>query len=141
MAVNHGGVDWASRSVRQQWSWEAIYWSNTLAAGDGRLASKARAWPIQMPVKGSGKESTSYVRPLLELVAASLVFSGASGLVPAPDHDGGVANFRLGGGQREGSNCFSLSFRQVFSANSRGLCVITYLMGSFVIICTSTAWI
>jgi hypothetical protein len=92
------------------------------------------------PVMGSGECLTSFVRPLSRSAPAFYVCSAASGFVPTSGHDGGAAGFRLDGGEREESDCFLKSFSEVFSANARDLYVNFYLMGSFVIICTSTVW-
>ena len=134
VVVKDGGIDWASSSNKQQWSWKAIFWSITSAAGDSRPTSKARQWPIQKPAKGSVVCLTSFVRPLLRSAAAYYVCTKASGSVPAFGHDGGDANLRLGSGEREGPDA-------VFSANTRDQYVISYFMGSFVKLCTSTVWI
>jgi hypothetical protein len=79
--VRDRGVDWVSRSICQQWSWEAVFLSTTSAADDSRPTSKANPWPIQKPAKSSG-ESTSFVRPLLRSAAAYYVCIEASGSVP-----------------------------------------------------------
>jgi hypothetical protein len=129
----------ASSSAKQQWSWEAIFLSITSAADGSRPTSKANPWPIQKPAKGSG-ESTSFVRPLLRSAVAYYVCTEASGFIPASTHDGGVADLRLGGGEREGSDCVFPFFSEVFSVNAEDLYVFSDLMGSFVIICTSTVW-
>jgi hypothetical protein len=58
----------------------------------------------------------------------------------APSPDGGVADLRLGGGEREGPNCVFPFLSEVFSVNVGDLYVILNLVGSFVTICTSTVW-
>jgi hypothetical protein len=110
--------------------WEAIFLSRP----------KATPWPIQVPATDSG-DSTSFARPFLRFAVAYYGCVEASGSVPAFSHDGGVADLWLDGGEREGPDCFSSSFSEVFSANARDLCVFLDPMRSFVIFCTSTVWI
>jgi hypothetical protein len=76
----------------------------------------------------------------LRSATAYYVCIAASGFVPASRHDGGDADLWLGGGEREGSDCFSTSFSEVFSTTIGDLYVLAYLMGSFVLTCTSTVW-
>ena len=137
--VKGGSVDWVSSSFRRQWCWEAIFLSITSAAGGGRQTSKVKSWPILKPAKGSGAYLTSSVRPLLKSVAALNVRTEASGSVPASVLDGGDGDFRLGGGEREGFDCFFPSFSEVFSTNTRDLCVICFSYEVLCKICTSTA--
>jgi hypothetical protein len=85
----------------------------------------------------SGK-STSFARSFMRFAVAYYGCMEASGFVPASLHDGGVADLWLDGGEREGPDCFSSSFSEVFSANARDLYVFLYFMGSFVTFCTST---
>jgi hypothetical protein len=139
MVVMEGGVDWMSSSVRQQWSWEAIYSSATSAAGESRPTSKAYPKPIQKPVKGFGENLTSHVRPLSRSATAFNVSKDASAFVPASELDGGSADLWLDGGEREGLDCVFRSFSELLSTNARDLYVHFHLMGSFVLICTSTA--
>jgi hypothetical protein len=87
----------------------------------------------------SGNE-TSMVRPSSRFHPALIVSAEASGFVPAPVLDGGDCDLSLDGGQREGSDCFQKSFSEVFSANTKDLCVIFFFMGSFVKDCTATAY-
>jgi hypothetical protein len=92
---------------------------------------------MQVPAMDSG-DSTSVVRFFLRVAVAYYGCVEASGFVPASSHDGGVAALWLDGGEREGFDCFSSSFSEVFSTNARDLYVILDLMGSFVICCTAT---
>lgn len=124
-----GGEDGVSSSVKQLWSWEAVLLSITSAAGCCRPTSKATIWPIQKPVKGSDISLTSFVRPLSRFAAALDACTEASGLVPASGHGGGVADLRLGGGEREGPDCVSSSASEVFSANVRDPCVVYLVYG------------
>jgi hypothetical protein len=73
------------------------------------------------PVKGSDESLTSFVRRLLMSATAYYVCIAASGSVPASRHDGGDADIRLRGGEREGSNCFLTYFSEVFSATTKDL--------------------
>jgi hypothetical protein len=57
----------------------------------------------------------------------------ASGFVPAFILDGGCPDIWLGGGNKE-------DMIEVFSTNIRNLCVILFLVGSFVMFCTATAY-
>jgi hypothetical protein len=140
VVVMGGGIDWVRESTCQQWSWEAIFLSSISAADGSRPTSKAKPWPIQKPAKDSGV-STSFARPLPRSAAAYYGCVEASGPVPASSHDGGVADLWLGGGEREGPDCVSSSLSEVFSVNAGDLYVLFNLMGSSVIICTSTVWI
>jgi hypothetical protein len=83
----------------------------------------------------SGDCQTSCVRPFSRLVPAYYGDIVASGLVPAPVFDGGAADLRLVGREREGLNCFLFPICKVFSAFIRDPCVFYNLMGSFVTIC------
>jgi hypothetical protein len=121
-------------SVGLLWRWEVFYSSNTSAASLCRPTSSS-------PVKESGGSLTSFVRPLPRLVPVYYGNSAASGFVPASGLDGGATGLWLDGGDREGPDCYVSSFSEVFSAYARDLCVILNLMGSFVIICKSTALI
>jgi hypothetical protein len=53
----------------------------------------------------------------------------ASGFVPATELDGGSSNLRLDGGDREGSDYFFLSFREVLSINTSDLCIVFFSYG------------
>jgi hypothetical protein len=79
-------------------------------------------------------------RPLPRLAVASHGIFEASGLVPALKLDGDMADLLLVGGEREGLDCFLLSFSEALSVNIRDLCVLFYFMGSFVMYCTPTVY-
>jgi hypothetical protein len=83
-------------------------------------------------------ESTSFARPFPRFAVAYYGCVEASGFVPASSLDSGVAALWLDGGEREGPDCFSSSFSEVFSAFARDLYIILDLMGSFVTFCTAT---
>jgi hypothetical protein len=72
---------------------------------------------------------TSMVRPSSRSHPALIVSAEASGFVPAPVLEGGDCNLSLDGGEREGSDYFLKSFSEVFSANTRDLCVISFSYG------------
>jgi hypothetical protein len=61
-------------------------------------------------------------------IASHAVFE-ASGFVPALKLDGGMTDLQLVGGEREGLDCFLLSFSEALSANIRDLCVLSILWG------------
>jgi hypothetical protein len=88
-------------------------------------------WPYLMPVKDSGACLTSLVRPYSRSATALIVFSAASGFVPASRLDGGSfdLHLRLDGGEREGPDCFVSSFSEVFSAFTRDLYFISFSHG------------
>jgi hypothetical protein len=109
------------------------------AAGESRPTSKAYPKPIQKPVKGSSENLTSHVRPLSRSATAFNVSTAASPFVPASEIDGGRADLWLDGGEREGLDCVFRSFSEVLSTNARELICTFHLMGSFVLICISTA--
>jgi hypothetical protein len=71
------------------------------------------------------------VRPSSRSATACIVSMEASGFVPASMLDDGSSNLWLGGGEREGSDCFPKSFREIFSTNTRVLCVISFFYGVF----------
>jgi hypothetical protein len=93
-----------------------------LPAGDNPT-SKAIPWPLQKPVKDFGNCLTSKVRPLLRSATALNVCTTASGFIPASAHDNGSSNLRLAAGEREGPDCVSSCFSEVFFAFTRDLCV------------------
>jgi hypothetical protein len=64
------------------------------------------------------------VRPSLRSATAFIVGSAASGYVPASVLDDDSFDLSLDGGEGEGSDCFLTSFSEVFSTNTRDLCVI-----------------
>jgi hypothetical protein len=128
-----------SSSTRRLWSWEAILLSITSTAGFGRPTSKASSKPIYTPVKESGKVLTSSERPPSRLATASNAGAEASGSVPASELDGGLADLRLNGGERGGSDCNCKSFRRVLSTYARDLCVIALVYGVPCVKCTPTA--
>jgi hypothetical protein len=78
------------------------------------------------------------LEPLMRLAVASHTGFEASGFVPALELDGDMADLMLVGGEREGLDCFFLSFSEALSANIRDLCIIFYFMGSIVMYCTPT---
>jgi hypothetical protein len=80
-------------------------------------------------VKGSGTSSTSIRRPLLRSATAAIFGSEASGFVPAFVLDGGSSGLWLDGGEKGGSDCYSLSFSEVLSAFTRNLCVLSVFYG------------
>jgi hypothetical protein len=75
-------------------------------------------------LKGSGK-ATSMVRPSSRSATTFIIGTMASGSIPAYVPDGGSFNLSLDSGEREGSDCFLTSFSEVFSTNTRDLCVIS----------------
>jgi hypothetical protein len=84
---------------------------------------------IHNPVKGFGTYSISQVRPLLRSATACNVGTTASGFVPVSELDGGSSDLRFDGGDREGLDCIFPSFKEVFSAFTRELCVLLFLWG------------
>jgi hypothetical protein len=64
-------------------------------------------------VKESGKVSTSSERPPSRLATASNVGAEASGVVPASELDGGLADLRLDSSERGGFDCTCRSFSRV----------------------------
>jgi hypothetical protein len=80
------------------------------------------------------------VRPFQRLATAFNVGLKASCFVPAFILGGGCPDLWLDGGNRGGPDCSVRFFREVFSTNIRDLCVILYLMGSFVMFCIATAY-
>jgi hypothetical protein len=72
------------------------------------------------------------------LAVASHADFEASRFVPALKLNGDLADLLLVGAEREGLDCFLLSFSEALSANIRDLCVLFYFMGSFVWYCTPT---
>jgi hypothetical protein len=80
------------------------------------------------------------VRPFPRLATAFNVRLKASGFVPAFILDGGCPDLWLDDGNRGGPDCSGRFFREVSSINIRDLCVIFFLMGSFVIFYTATAY-
>jgi hypothetical protein len=135
-----GGESSAASSIQQLWSLEAIFLSTSSAVGESRPTSKVFQRPIQKPVKGSGTCLTSKVRPISRSANTLNISTAASGFVPASEHDGGSFDLQLDGGEREGSDYILPSFSEVFSAITRDICVIFFLMGSFVTTCTSIAY-
>jgi hypothetical protein len=69
----------------------------------------------------------------LRSASALIVSTVASGFLPASGHDGGSSDLRLDVGEREGPICLFLAFNEVFYAFARDSYVISYLMGSFVV--------
>jgi hypothetical protein len=100
-------------------------------AGRSRSASKVIRGPILKPATSSGK-ATSLVRLFQRLATAFNVGSKASGFVPAFILDGGCPDLWLDDGNRGGPEFSVRSFREVFSTIIIDLCVILFLMGSFV---------
>jgi hypothetical protein len=87
----------------------------------------------------SGK-ATSRWRPFQRLATASNVGLKASDFVPTFILDGGCPDLWLDDGNRGGPVCVVRFFR-VFSPTSiRDLCVIFFLLRSFVIFCTTTVY-
>jgi hypothetical protein len=80
------------------------------------------------------------VRPFSRSHPAFIVSAEASGYVPAPMLDGGDYDLSLNGGEREGSDCFLKSFSEVFSTNTRALCVIFFSYRVLCKVCTATAY-
>jgi hypothetical protein len=80
------------------------------------------------------------VRPFQRLATAFNVGLKASGFIPAFILDGGCPDLWLDDGNRGGPDCDVRSFREVSSTINRDLCVIFFLMGSFVIFYTATAY-
>jgi hypothetical protein len=107
-------------SVLQFGSGNSFLSSALVTAGDIR-PSEAMLWPDLKPVKDSGTCSISIGRPLLRSASALIVFSAASGFVPASGIDGGSLDLhlRLDGGEREGPDCIASPFSGVFSAFTR----------------------
>jgi hypothetical protein len=79
------------------------------------------------------------VRPSSRSHPAFIVNAEASGFVPALVLDGGDCDLSLDGGEREGSDCYQKSFSEVFSTNTRDLCVIS-IFGVLCKVCTATAY-
>jgi hypothetical protein len=65
----------------------------------------------------------------LRSAAAAIVGSEASGFVPASVLDGGSSGLWLGGGERGGPVCFSVSLREVLPTFARDLCVFSVFYG------------
>jgi hypothetical protein len=120
-------------AVMRRWrrsSSEAFFLSDTSAA----------SWPFVILAGEVRRYLNLHRRPFLRSAVAFIAGFEASGIVPASKFDGDIAGFLLIGGEREGLDCFCIVFSEVFSANTRGLCIIFHFMGSFVIICTPTDW-
>lgn len=107
---------------------EASSWSTTSAAHMPAVIQASEAWHI----------FNLHWRPLPRLAVASHADFEASGFVPASKLDGDLADLLLVGGEREGPDCFLLSFSEALSASIRDLCVLFYFMGSFVVYCSPT---
>jgi hypothetical protein len=87
------------------------------------------------------RQSNLHCEALSERLATTFnVGLKASGFVPAFILDGSYPDLWLDGGNRGGSDCSVRFFREVFSTNIRDICVILFLMGSFVMFCTATAY-
>jgi hypothetical protein len=84
----------------------------------------AQLKPIKKPARDSDDVSTSSGRPFSRSATAFNVSTGASGLVPVPELNGGKADLRLIGGERGGLDCNHKSFRRVLSTNTKDLCTI-----------------
>jgi hypothetical protein len=134
VVTSEGGANWTSSYIRQLWSWEAILSSTTLAAGHRRPTSKASTKPIYMLVKESGKVSTSNGRPPSRLATASNAGAEASGVVPASELDGGLADLWLDGSERGGFDCTCRSFSRVLPTNAWDLCVTVLAYGVLCVI-------
>jgi hypothetical protein len=76
----------------------------------------------------------------LRSAVASIAGFEASGVVPALESDGDIADLQLIGGEREGPDCVCILFSGVFSANTRGLCKIFSFYGVLCKKCTPTEW-
>jgi hypothetical protein len=81
------------------------------------------------------------VRLLLRSAIANNVGTTASSFVPASELNGGSSDLLLDGGDREGPDCFFLSFREALSTLPGRVWFFPFLIGSFVTLCTSTGWI
>jgi hypothetical protein len=125
-----GSYGEAADAWRRLWSWEASSASITSAVS---LPSDIQAGEVFRHLFNLLCEA------LFEVGARTSRLHGGKWFVPASGHGGGVAVLWLDGGEREGPDCFVLSFSEVFSTNARDLYVICNLMGSFVTICKSTA--
>jgi hypothetical protein len=123
-----GEAPFSALSVQRVGSWKTIYSSYSSTASFYRPALKAIT-SIQMPVKGSGINSTSQVRPLLRCATASNVGTATSGFVLASELDSGDSDLRLHGGDREGPYFVFLSFREALSTFIRDLCIIFFSYG------------
>jgi hypothetical protein len=110
--------------------------------GSGGKPSDIQGLSKTYPEAGEGLRRclTSKVRPISRSANTLNISTAASGFVPASEHDGGSFDLRLGGGEREGSDYILPSFSEVFFAITRDICVIFFLMGSFVTTCTSIAY-
>jgi hypothetical protein len=114
--------------VRWTGSWKTTFSRPCSTARARRLIVKAIR-PIKLPVKGSGTSSTSIQRPLLRSATAAIVGSEASGFVPASILDSGSSGLWLDGGEKGGSVCYYLSFREVLPTFTRNLCVLSIFYG------------
>jgi hypothetical protein len=67
-----------------------------------------------------------------------IIGTPTSGSIPTSVPDGDSFDLSLDGGEREGSDCFLTSFSEVFSTNTRDLCVISISYGAAALISRST---
>jgi hypothetical protein len=138
-SVGDGGVVPSVSSAWHRWGWKPPFLSSTLMAGRSRPASKVLRGPIFKPAMYSGK-ATSRWRPFQRSATASTVGLKASGFVPAFILDGGCLDLWLDDSNRGGPVCV-VRFLSVFTPTCiRDLCVISFLLRSFVIICTATVY-
>jgi hypothetical protein len=129
----------SASSVWHRWGWKPPLSSTTLTVGLSRSASKVLRGPI-LKLATSSSKVTSLVRPFQRLATVFSVGSKASGFIPAFILEGGCPDLWLDGGNRGGPDWSVRSFSEVFSTIIRDLCVILFLMGSFVLFCTATAY-
>jgi hypothetical protein len=86
------------------------------------------------------RQSNLHGRPFQRLATASNVGLKASGFVPAFILDGGCPDLWLDDGNRGGPDCDVRFFREFSPTNIRDLCVIFFLLGSFIIFYTATVY-
>ena len=87
--------------------------------------------------EGSGVCLTYYVRPHLRYAACCCILRLLCSKWFCPRFRAAAMRISSSVVEREGPNCVFSSFSEVFSAFTRDLYVISYLMESFLILCTS----
>jgi hypothetical protein len=103
-------------------------WSLSSAIFDGLPKSFALSRPF-LPVRSSGDDATSFVRPLSRSVAEGFARTKTSGHVPVGVHGCSVPSSLLHDGEEGGLDCVFPSFSKVLLTNARDPCVILLSYG------------